>query len=232
MIIHRQLGSLECINIIREAYFRSTIKEFVNGNEKVLFVGGGTGASLEDYCQIGLKITFTDIDSKVVNYTKQIFDQKNYQIEFNCCSAYALPYEDSSYDIVVSTLNGSYFNEDSLAEFRRVLRYNGIILLSETTSEYIDYLEAIGRYDGCYILSSNLASKIWHPYVYTKEKLFNLAKAFDFDCLHYDILTPNGLIPYQRLSNVIVGLARHLNINVDDVPLLYYMFLRKRGQST
>ena len=39
MIIHRQLGSLECINIIREAYFRSTIKEFVNGNEKVLFVG-------------------------------------------------------------------------------------------------------------------------------------------------------------------------------------------------
>ena len=224
-----RLGSLKCINIIREAYFKNTIKQFINGNERVLIVGGGTGASLEDYCQAGLRITFTDIDAEAVNYTKETFAHKNYQMEFNYCSAYMLPYEDNSYDIVVSTLNGSYFNADSLAEFRRVLKSNGIVLLSETTSEYIDYLKAIGRYDGHYIMSSDLISKIWHPYVYTKQNLLELSASFSFECLQYDILTPNGLIPSKFISSVILSWAKYLNTNVDDVPLLYYMILGKRG---
>lgn len=228
MIIHKRLGSLKCIDIIRKAYFRNTIREFINGNERVLFVGGGTGASLEDYCQAGLKITFTDIDANAVNFAKKIFGCKHYQIKFDCCSAYALPYEDSSYDIVVSTLNGSYFNKDSLVEIRRVLKSNGIVLLSETTFEYVEYLKSIGRYDGCYISSSDFASKHWHPYVYTKKTLLDLTESLNFDCLRYEILTPNGLIPCEIISSVILGLANHLNINVDDVPLLYYMFLRKR----
>ena len=226
--MQERFGSLKCIDIIREAYFKNTIKGLINGNEKVLFVGGGTGASLEDYCQAGLKITFTDINAEAVNYTKRTFKHKSYQIEFNCCSAYMLPYEDSSYDLVVSTLNGSYFNGDSLAEFRRVLKFNGIVLLSETTSEYVDYLKSIGRYDGCYILSSDFTSKIWHPYVYTKPKLLELTASYDFECLQYDILTPNGLIPCGTISNVILGFAKHLKTNVDDVPFLYYMILRKR----
>lgn len=226
--MQERLGSLKCINIIREAYFRNTIRGFINGNERVLFVGGGTGASLEDYCQAGLKITFTDIEAEAVNYTKKAFEYKKYQIEFNCCSAYALPYADSSYDIVVSTLNGSYFNEHSLSEFRRVLKSNGVVFLSETTSEYIDYLKYIGRYDGHYILSSDFTSEIWHPYVYTKEKLLKLTASFNFECLQYDILTPNGLIPCEIISSVILGLAKHLNTNINDVPFLYYMVMRKR----
>lgn len=229
--MQKRLGSLECINIIREAYFKNTLKEFINDDEKVLFVGGGTGASLEDYCQAGLKITFTDINADAVNYTKETFEHKGYQIDFNCCSAYMLPYEDSSYDIVVSTLNGSYFNGDSLAEFRRVLKSNGIVILSETTFEYIDYLKSIGRYDSCYILSSDFTSKIWHPYVYTKEKLLELTEAYNFECLKYDILTPNNLIPCEIISSVILGLAKHLNTNIDDVPFMYYLVLRKRDDS-
>ncbi len=223
-----RLGSLKCIDIIRGAYFRNNIKRFINGNEKVLFVGGGTGASLEDYCKAGLNITFTDINAEAVNYTKRAFEHKNYQIEFNCCSAYMLPYENSTYDIIVSTLNGSYFNGDSLAEFRRVLKFDGIVLLSETTSEYVDYLKSIGRYDGRYILSSDFRLKIWHPYVYTKQNLLELAASYDFECLQYDILTPNNLIPCKIISSVILVLAKHLNTSVDDVPFLYYMILRKR----
>ncbi len=226
--MQERLGSLKCINIIRKVYFRNTIKGFIDGNEKALFVGGGNGASLEDYCQSGLKITFTDIDTEAVNYTKKSFEHKKYQIEFNCCSAYALPYENSSYDMIVSTLNGSYLNDDSLSEFRRVLKPNGILLLSETTSEYVNYLKSIGRYDGYYILSSDFTSKIWHPYVYTKRELLNLTKSFGFECLRYDVLTPNNLIPPEIISSVILGLARHLNTKVDKVPFLYYMFLRKR----
>lgn len=226
--MQERLGSLKCIDIIRGVYFRNTIKRLINGNEKVLFVGGGTGASLEDYCKAGLNITFTDINAEGVNYTKRAFEHKNYQIEFNCCSAYMLPYENSTYDIIVSTLNGSYFNGDSLAEFRRVLKFDGIVLLSETTSEYVDYLKSIGRYDGRYILSSDFRLKIWHPYVYTKQNLLELAASYDFECLQYDILTPNNLIPCKIISSVILGLAKHLNTSVDDVPFLYYMILRKR----
>ena len=91
--MQERLGSLKCIDIIRKAYFRSTISGFLNTNEKALFVEGGTDLSLEDYCQAGLKITFTDINAEAVDNTKELFENKNYRIENNCCSAYMLPYE-------------------------------------------------------------------------------------------------------------------------------------------
>lgn len=222
-----RLGSLECINIIREAYFKKTIKNFVNKNKKTLIIGGGTGDSLCDYCEAGLKITFTDITLDFVNYTKKRYANNNYDIEYNCCSAYMLPYEDNSYEVVVSTLNGSYFNKDSLKEFRRVLKKDGILIISETTPQYIKYLKYIGRYNGKYILSSDLVSRILHPYVYSKQSLLKLLGSFDFLCLKYDILRPKELICKDDISEVILGFARYLNINVCEVPILYYMILKK-----
>ena len=75
----KRLGSLECIYIIRDIYFKNTIERFIEQGEKCLFVGGGKGSSLYDYCKKGLKITFTDISQDAINCVKKHQSLENLQ---------------------------------------------------------------------------------------------------------------------------------------------------------
>lgn len=222
----KRLGSLECIYIIRDIYFKNTIERFIEQGEKCLFVGGGKGSSLYDYCKKGLKITFTDISQDAINCVKKTPKFREFAIDFNCCSAYELPYTNSEFDIIISTLNGSYFNEEAMSEFNRVLKQKGILIVSESTPEYIKYLNHIGRYDGKYIMTSDFKSKFPHPYVYTKEELMRLTARFQFDCLRYDVLSPKSLTS-DEISEVITGLAQFLDVNLNDTPVIYYAIFRK-----
>ena len=43
----------------------------------------------------------------------------------------------------------------------------------------------------------------------------------------YEVLKPDKLIAHDEISNVIIDFSKHLKIEISDVPLLYYMFLRK-----
>lgn len=223
-----RLGTLECINIIRQDYYKRGISEIIKGKENVLIVGGGYGDSLEDYYRSGLKITFTDVEQDAVEYVKKIYI--DYNITFRCCSAYNLPFDDNAFDLVVSTLNGSYLNNIALKEFKRVMNQDALLLLSETTVEYIDFLRIIGRYDGRNILASDMKTKILHPYVYVKKELEHMCCNCGLKSILYEVLKPNNLIAQDEISNVIINFSKYLKIEMSDVPLLYYMFLRKENK--
>lgn len=220
-----RLGTLECINIIRQDYYKREISEIIKGKVNVLIVGGGYGDSLEDYCRSGLKITFTDVEQDMIEYVKKIY--MDYNIDFRCCSAYNLPFDNNAFDMIVSTLNGSYLNNIALKEFSRVMNQDAILLLSETTVEYIDFLRKIGRYDGRNILASDMKTKIFHPYVYAKKELEHMCCNCGLNPILYEILKPDNLISHDVISNVIINFSKFLKIEISDVPLLYYMFLRK-----
>lgn len=220
-----RLGTLECINIIRHDYYNREISEIIKGKVNILIVGGGYGDSLEDYCSSDLKITFTDIELDAVEYARKKF--ADYNVEFQCCSAYNLPFKDNAFDLVVSTLNGSYLNRKALKEFNRVMNQDAILILSETTIEYVDYLRKIGRYNGKYILGSDMKTKISHLYVYEKEELESVCCNCGFSPTHYKILRPNNLISQDEISSVIINFSKCLGIEIADVPLLYYLILRK-----
>ena len=79
-----RLGTLECINIIRQDYYKRGISEIIKGKENVLIVGGGYGDSLEDYYRSGLKITFTDVEHDAVEYVKKIYIDYNITFRCNC----------------------------------------------------------------------------------------------------------------------------------------------------
>lgn len=218
-------GTLECINIIRKKYYYEKISKIISDKNNALIVGGGYGATLDDYYNSGLHITFTDIEINAVTFVESKFSKMC--VDFNCCSAYDIPYKNNTFDIVVSTLNGSYLNNKALNEFNRVLNNNGILILSETTAEYTDYLYKIGRYDGTYILSSDLKTKIYHPYVYTKKELQKLCCDCGFEPIDYNILRPNNYMLSNQISETIIGFSKNIGVNISDAPLLYYYILKK-----
>lgn len=220
----KKLGTLKCIDIVRTEYFKQ-LQTYLRNKTNLLIVGGGYGSSLTEYLELDIPITFTDIDYNAVKHVEDIYNKYD-RIDFSVCSSYQLPFKDDSYDVIVSTLNGSYLNEASLLEFHRVLRKDGILVISETTPEYINYLKSINRYDGNYILASDMKSKIFHPYVYTEEQLNIITNKCGFSCLSYEILKPLKLIEEKLISNTIIGMAKQLNISYTEVPLLYYMILR------
>lgn len=220
-----RLGTLECINIIRHNYYNQEISEIIKGKVNVLIVGGGYGDSLEDFCSSDLRITFTDVEFDAVEYVRKKFAECN--VDFQCCSAYKLPFKDNTFDLVVSTLNGSYLNCKALKEFNRVMKQDAILILSETTIEYVDYLRKIGRYNGKNILGSDMKTKISHPYVYKKEELESKCCNCGFSPIKYKILRPNNLISQDEISSVIIDFSKYLECEIADVPLLYYSISRK-----
>ena len=219
-----RLGTLECINIIRHDYYNREISEIVKGKANILIVGGGYGDSLEDYCSSDSKITFTDIELEAVECVRKKF--VDYNVDFQCCSAYNLPFKDNAFDLVVSTLNGSYLNSKALKEFNRVMDQEAILILSETTIEYVNYLRKIGRYNGKSILGSDMKTKISHPYVYEKEELESICHNSGFSPIHYKILRPDNLISQDKISSVIINFSKYLGSEIADVPLLYYSISR------
>ncbi len=220
-----RLGTIECINIIRQDYFKREISKIIQGKVNMLMVGGGYGDSLEDYYRSGLRITFTDFEQCAVEYVKKKY--VDYNIDFQCCSAYNLPFDNNAFDLVVSTLNGSYLNNIALKEFNRVMSQDAILILSETTVEYVDFLRTIGRYDGKYLLASNMKTKILHPFVYTQKELEQVCCSCGLYSILYKVLQPDNLIDQEVISNAIINFSKYLKVETPNVPLLYYMLLRK-----
>lgn len=218
-------GTLDCINILRKKYYEEKLSKIITEKNKTLIVGGGYGDTLEDYNKSGLCITFTDIESDAVTYVKSRFSKMC--VDYKCCSAYDIPFKENAFDVVISTLNGSYLNNKALNEFYRVLNNEGILILSETTTDYMDYLCKIGRYDGTHILSSDLKTKIYHPYVYTKEQLNKLCCDCGFEPIDYNILKPNNHILCNEFSEVMIGFSKNIGVDISDIPLLYYYILKK-----
>ena len=218
-------GTVECINIIRHSFYKKIIYKHIHKESNILIVGGGNGDSLLDYYNSSSSITFTDIDQDAIEFVKKKYSDLN--ISLLCCSAYELPFKNESFDVIVSTLNGSYLNSKALNEFYRIMKRGSELILSETTTQYIDYLREMDRYDGTYILASDMETKKLHPYVYTKAELEKICASSGLKTMHFEILRPNSLIPDNKLSSVIHGFSSYLGCKTSDVPLLYYAFLQK-----
>lgn len=218
------MGTLNCISLIRHDYYKKVLRHVLGLRKNIIIVGGGTGDSTSDYLPHANSLWFTDIQKENVDTAcKRISDDR---VVFMCCSAYDIPLDDDSVDIVVSTLNGSYFNLQALKEFHRVLKKDGLIVLSETTNIYIEYLASIGRYDGANILSSNMQEKILHQFTYNEKELNELLTAFAFKFVVYDVLSPTN-IASDMVSQNIINFSKYLNIPYQEVPLLYYAVVRK-----
>lgn len=107
----------------------------LKNGDKVLDVGCGTGSLLIVAKKLNPEIIATgiDIDEKILKIAKNKMQKENLKINFTKTSADKLPFGDSSFDVVVSTLVFHHLSLDvkkrTLEEVKRILKKNGRFLL-------------------------------------------------------------------------------------------------------
>lgn len=103
--------------------------------EKLLDVGCGTGSLLIAAKKLHPKISATgiDIDKRILKIAEEKTEKENVKINFVETSADSLPFKDSSFDTVVSTLAFHHLPFDvkkrAITKIKRVLKKNGRFLL-------------------------------------------------------------------------------------------------------
>jgi 2-polyprenyl-3-methyl-5-hydroxy-6-metoxy-1,4-benzoquinol methylase len=105
------------------------IKEtgLINPNKKVLELGCGSGQLASVLCKQGASMIASDIAQTAIDHARKLHPE----VDFRTHSAEALPYEDGSFDIVMSfdVLEHLPNVDQHLREVRRVLKPGGHYLL-------------------------------------------------------------------------------------------------------
>jgi ubiquinone/menaquinone biosynthesis C-methylase UbiE len=99
---------------------------------RVLEIGGGTGANLQHYAP-GVELTVTEPEEPMLKRLRQRVNAEAPWTEVVQAPAEALPFEDASFDVAVTTLVlcGVDSQPRALGELRRVLRPGGRLLFIE-----------------------------------------------------------------------------------------------------
>ena len=135
---------------LRSRFFESTYDRFSNGNEKaglaemrrdliacasgdVLEIGGGTGANLGYYGAGVESLTVTEPEPPMLKRLQRKAREQNSPATVLRAPAEDLPFEDASFDTVVSTLVlcGVDDQPRAVRELRRVLRPGGRLIFIE-----------------------------------------------------------------------------------------------------
>ena len=98
-------------------------------NEAVLDLGCGDGVLSYLLYEKGLKVSGIDLSEEAIEFAK---NKTNNRIEFKVGSVYHLPWEDNSFDIVLSSDVIEHLEDVSqyLKEIKRVLKPNGKCVIS------------------------------------------------------------------------------------------------------
>lgn len=99
-------------------------------DKRVLDAGCAAGWYTSQFVNLGAVVTATDISPEMVEATKRRIGEK---AEVLCCDLEKkLPFEDESFDFIVSSLVLHYIKDWSkpFSEFRRILKPNGTLLFS------------------------------------------------------------------------------------------------------
>ena len=88
---------------------------------KLLDIGCGPGWLTVQYSAAGAKVSAIDLTESAINITHQILDAKSLSADLRVASAERLPFEDESFDVVVSS-GVLHHTPDTLGAFREAFR--------------------------------------------------------------------------------------------------------------
>lgn len=101
--------------------------------KKILDAGCGTGQTLYFLDQLGAEATGMDIDPRMIKKAQKRMQHSS--VELVTGDIEALPFHQQTFDYILSESVIAFTNtEKSLSELRRVLKPNGILLLTEMTA--------------------------------------------------------------------------------------------------
>ena len=114
-----------------------------DGRQKVLDVGTGTGEIAAAVAYAGHEVTGIDLCSNMIKKAKENTERMNLQVNFMVTEADELPFEDNTFDVIVSRnlIWALPEPEETLKQWRRVLKPNGILVYLDGNHYYYYFNE-------------------------------------------------------------------------------------------
>ncbi len=129
-----------------EGSFMRAVREEIAGGAtgRVLEVGAGTGANFPYYNEHSEEIIATEPDPYMLKQARRRAEEVGHSIDLRQAPAEELPFEDDSFDTVVSTLVMCSVGDPlrALSEVRRVLKPSGQLRIYE----HVRYEHAFGAF--------------------------------------------------------------------------------------
>ncbi|MEM4989466.1 glycosyltransferase [Collimonas sp. H4R21] len=117
-------------NIVLEHLHRYLQACEIAGGKVVLDIASGEGYGSAMLANKALQVIGVDISEEAVEHAKNRYQKKNLEYRVGSCASIPLP--DASVDMIVSfeTIEHHDQHEEMMQEFKRVLRPNGVVLIS------------------------------------------------------------------------------------------------------
>lgn len=176
-------------------YFAS---QFCN-NKEILEVACGSGQGLGHLAKKATKVVGGDVDENVLKYAqKQYKDRKN--IELTLFDAHKIPFNDNSFDVVI-IFEAIYYLKNFkkfLEETKRVLRKNGLLIISTANKSWSDFNKSAFSYK-----------------YYTVPELFDILKENDFKDINFFGDSP---VSEKGIKDKIISLIKKTAVKLNLIP--------------
>ena len=131
MVVEVTLGSQTMASYLRTPYifYELKIAELIRPSHRVLELCAGAGLHTYALLQTGANVTASDISPNSLSLLKQRFQNIPGNLKTEVADMESLPFEASSFDVIVSAGSLSYGEPHVVdAEIRRVLRPGGVLI--------------------------------------------------------------------------------------------------------
>lgn len=187
------------------SYMKAIREEIVGGARgRVLEVGVGTGASFSYYNDHADEVIATEPDPYMLERARRRTEDVGRSIELRQASVEALPFEDGSFDTVVSTLVMCSVSDPlrALSEVRRVLKPEGELRIYE----HVRYDHAFGAF------WQDLITPVWRWFAagcHPNRDIASLVREAGFEFDQLELIKPVPPIPPMVFSRPhIKGVAK------------------------
>lgn len=122
---------LQEMNPVRGGFVIDVLKKFdISSSQKIVEIGCGGGIFSEYIASHGYNILGVDISEKSINVAQEHARMNNVQIDYQVASVYELPFENESFDVVMSSDFLEHLEDlvKAISEMSRILKKGGLFI--------------------------------------------------------------------------------------------------------